>query len=214
MCMIVERPFPEIDGTEIEKKAGRDIPCWKIVEYVTDRDGNPVAVTPYRFAHLDETVLEGIFPYEASGDKDVKRGRCGRGLYLIVDKGYVHCFAEPDRSIVGDLMFLLKTVGQPESCLADAYAAALPNTDPCPEIKGYALYRCVIPEGALYIKGHSDGEYESPNYASERVVYKERVAYWDRYDADDVEALESDVRAVVECEAAEAETGKEDSPCA
>lgn len=163
------------------KIADKEITCWKIVETLEDRNGDPVLVTPYMFRHIPEDVIDGKRPFW-TGQPEYTYELC-EGVYNHILKGYIHTFATPrDESEVTlfckDLDYAIAPVGGAETFMTPDKAMGVPNCDVLPKVLSIALYRCVIPAGTEYLKGNYDGS-AIKCYASREIVFKEKVAEWD-----------------------------------
>ncbi len=182
--------------------ADRDITCWKMVEILSDRDGERVYVTPYMFKYIPETVLEGKYPFR-TGQPDYTYELC-RGLCNRIFRGFIHTYAIPTTddkidAVATELKYAITSVNSHESYMTVEKLRGLPNCDLMPWVIGIALYRCVIPKGAEYLEGSSDGLADFRCYASREIVFKEKVAEWnDKYCPDMKERIISVINGTAE----------------
>lgn len=163
--------------------ADRDITCWKLVEILSDMDGERIYATPYMFKHVPETVLEGKSPFY-TGQPDYTY-ELYPGMYNHILKGFIHTYAVPATeeevdAMASELKYAIAPVNSHETYLTVDKLRGLPNCDLMPWVIGIALYRCVIPEGTEYLEGVSDGSLDSRCYASREIVFKEKVMEWNK----------------------------------
>lgn len=177
MCMLTTQGETRV--------ADRDITCWKVVEILSDRDGERIYATPYMFKHVPETVLEGESPLY-TGQPDYTYELCP-GVCNHILKGFIHTYAVPATgneidAAVSELTYAIASVNSHETYLTADKMRGLPNCDMLPWVIGVALYRCVIPKGTEYLEGVGDGSVDSRCYASREIVFKEKVMEWnDKY---------------------------------
>ena len=162
--------------------ADREITCWKIVETLEDRNGNPVRVTPYMFRHIPDDVIDGKRPFW-TGRPECAYELC-EGMYNHILDGYIHTFATPRGESEVDVLcreldYAITVVGTTETFMTPGKADGIPNCVDLPNVLGIALYRCVIPKGTEYLEGIYDGVNDLRCYASREIVFKEKVAEWD-----------------------------------
>lgn len=195
MCMIADAGSPAwSDGDTI---------CWKLVEYVLDKNGKQVAFTPYRFTRIPDEILRGESDMKAAGEdkyEDLRKYQ----EWPIVSGGYIHTYAELDpKQIVEDVAYLRSAIGRREDYMTPCMVKDMPDVDEYPTVSAFALFRCVIPGRTMMFKGRADCPNETPNYASKRVRFVERVGYWDTRCPDTgCEMFASKVRDICEKESA------------
>ncbi len=162
--------------------ADREITCWKIVEILEDRNGDPVRVTPYMFRHIPDDVINGERPFW-TGRPECTYELC-EGMYNHILDGYIHTFATPRGESEVDMFckeiaYAITPVGMVETFMTPSKADNIPNCVDLPNVLSIALYRCAIPRGTEYMEGVYDGSDDIRCYASREIVFKEKVAEWD-----------------------------------
>ena len=173
MCMITTQGETSV--------ADREITCWKVVEILEDKNGDPVCVTPYMFRHIPEDVINGKRPF-FTGRPECTYELC-LGMFNHILDGYIHTFVTPRSENEVDLFckeltYAITPIGTVEAYMTLSKAEGIPNCDVMPKVLGIALYRCAIPAGTEYLKGTYDGS-AIKCYASREIVFKEKVAEWD-----------------------------------
>ncbi len=179
--------------------ADKDITCWKLVEILSDRDGERIYATPYMFKYVSEPVLEGKYPFW-TGQPDYNYELCP-GMRNRIFRGFIHTYAIPATdeidAVVTDLKYAITSVNSHESFMTVDKMRGLPNCDIMPRVIGIALYRCVIPKGTEYLEGMSDGLVSYRCYASREIVFKEKVTEWnDKYCPDMKERIISAINGM------------------
>lgn len=162
--------------------ADKEITCWKIVETLEDRNGDPVRVTPYMFRHIPDDVINGERPFW-TGRPECTYELC-EGMYNHILDGYIHTFATPRGESEVDMFckeiaYAITPVGMVETFMTPSKAEGIPNCVDLPNVLSIALYRCAIPRGTEYLEGVYDGSDDIRCYASREIVFKEKVAEWD-----------------------------------
>ena len=147
------------DGKVTVRKAGRDIPCLKLVAFQTNDIGEKECFTPYMYLKVHDDVLRGeadLTPVERVGGfaeiTDISEDKAA------VHGGYIHVYATAGDGdgIPGAYLYLL---GQ--SALFE---------------KSVAAYLCVIPEGTEYIEGScTEGSKTHKCYCAKAVRFKEKL---------------------------------------
>ena len=194
MCMITTQGETSI--------ADRDITCWKVVEILSDMDGERIYATPYMFRHVPQDVLDGKRPFW-TGQPERTYELC-EGMCNHILKGFIHTYAVPVTgdeidAAVSELTYAIASVNSHETYLTAEKMRGLPNCDMLPWVIGVALYRCVIPKGTEYLEGVSDGSVDSRCYASREIVFKEKVVEWNsRYCPDMKERIISVINDMTE----------------
>lgn len=194
MCTITTQGEPKI--------VDKEITCWKIVETLEDRNGNPVLVTPYMFRHIPDDVIDGKRPFW-TGRPECTYELC-EGMYNHILDGYIHTFAAPrDENEVDafckELAYAITPVGGVETFMTPNKAEGIPNCDCLPHVLSITLYHCVIPAGTEYLEGIYDGAIDIRCYASREIVFKEKVMEWnDKYCPDMKERVISIINDMTE----------------
>lgn len=146
----------KVDGKVAVRKAEKDIPCMKLVEFETN-GYEKVCRTPYMFMEVSNEILRG--------EKDMVPAPLRRndpeiedivGDLAAVYANHIHTYAFTQTSaevIYNEITFLLS-----ES--STVYHTAV------------AVYQCVIPKGTEYIEGTNGG---FSSYCSKAIRFEKKL---------------------------------------
>lgn len=166
--------------------ADKPVTCWKFVEIVEGITEERIAITPYTFVRIPDSVLDGIEPFKAdkSVDKPLEYDGIGEAC---VTAGYIHTFGEMNTGILdGEMEYLAEPVGK-----HDEYINSAASSIGCqrnPKVLAIQLWRCEIPAGTRYVEGEVEAN-DRKGYASDEIVFKEMtleigtdIAGWEHED--------------------------------
>lgn len=151
--MIIHKSYGKADI----RKAERDIPCMKVVEFET-RGCEKTCRTPYMRMEVSDEILRG--------EKDMVPAPLRRGDPEIEDvtwnlaavyANHIHTYAftqTSEEAIYNEVMYLLSEIDD------TAYRTSV------------AVYMCVIPEGTKYIEGSYRG---SNSYCSKAIRFERKL---------------------------------------
>lgn len=132
----------KVHGKAVVRKAERDIPCMKIVEFETC-GYEKKCYTPYMCMEVGDEILRGeklMVPAPLRrGDPEIEDIA---GNLAAVYANHIHTYAytpTSDEAIYNEISFLLS------------------ESDDTVCRTSVAVYRCVIPEGTEYIEGTNNG---------------------------------------------------------
>lgn len=144
MCM-----YAKTKATTAEK----DIPCWKMLEIVEGKDGNPMYVTPYQFKPVPPEVMRG----EETLKPDEKPFYYPEDV--TIDRGFIHTYGgEIDpRDAINILLRNCGMIGAWETYITLGVIESMSlECETAPKILGMAFCEAVIPKGASYIEGDTE----------------------------------------------------------
>lgn len=144
-----------------EKIAEHDIECWKLFEIIETEDGERT-ITPYQLEVVDADVISGIKPFVSenySNKEKIKR----YGTWRIED-GYIHTYSTRNTltRFIENMSYLISIIGNNEGYVRIHGKKYLQSNT---IIKGYSLYKCIIPAGEKYF----EGKYGVLSYASKSI---------------------------------------------
>lgn len=145
----------KVHGKAVVRKAEKDIPCMKLVEFETC-GYEKACRTPYMCKEVSDEILRGEKPMVPAplrrGDPEIEDID---GILAAVYANHIHTYAftpTSDEAIYNEVMYLL-------SSLSDSrYRTSV------------AVYMCVIPEGTEYL----EGSYRGCNSYCSKAIHFER----------------------------------------
>lgn len=154
--------------------AEEDIPCWKVVEIIANDNGENFHVTPYTFTRLSKSVLLGKVPFKSNVTDHVYE--FGKSMSMFntwyAHEGFIHTYESLDRMMIDmEFRYLAGGVGTSENMSIDKRREF--GCKARPLVIAMQIWKCVIPKGSDYLKGHSQRQCGS--YVSDKIVFKEMV---------------------------------------
>lgn len=147
----------KVHGKAVVRKAEKDIPCMKLVEFETC-GYEKACRTPYMCMKVSDETLRGeklMIPAPLRrGDPEIEDVA---GNLAAVYANHIHTYAytpTSDETVYNEITFLLSESGD-TVCRTSV-----------------AVYRCVIPEGTEYIEGTNGG---SSGYCSKAIRFEREL---------------------------------------
>lgn len=147
----------KVHGKAVVRKAERDIPCMKLVEFETC-GYEKACRTPYMCMEVSDEILRGEKPMVLAplrpGDPEIEDIA---GSLAAVYANHIHTYAytsNSDEAIYKEISFLLS------------------ESDDTVYRTSVAVYKCVIPEGTEYIEGTNNG---FSGYCSKAIRFERKL---------------------------------------